>query len=203
MINVLMVIAAYLLGAIPFGFLIGKAKGIDVRKYGSGSIGTSNVARTLGKKAAILTLLGDGVKGLIPVLLARFFFESNVWVVVAVGIAAIVGHNWPVYLKFKGGKGVTTTYAAFLGIAWLPALLTILTWVVVSLLMKTSSFAALISCLVAPLFAYFLKAPLPVIVYTVVGLVMIYIRHTANIKRILAGTENRLDDKIEVEREDS
>jgi glycerol-3-phosphate acyltransferase PlsY len=200
--KILMVIFAYLLGAIPFGFLIGKAQGIDVRKYGSGSIGTSNVARTVGKQAAILTLLGDGLKGLICVLLARGLLESEAWIV-AVGIAAVIGHNWPIYLKFKGGKGVTTTYGAFLGLAWLPALVTIATWVLVTLLSKKSSVAALSASLCAPIFAYIFGASPLTIGFAVICLVMIYIRHTANIKRILAGTENLLSDKIDVEREDS
>lgn len=200
--NILLVIGAYLLGSIPSGFIIGKAKGIDVRKYGSGNIGTSNVARTLGKTAAIITLLGDGVKGLIPVLLARVLTGSDIWMVAA-GLAAIVGHNWPIYLKFKGGKGVTTTYGAYLGIAWLPAILTICSWILLALLTKKSSLAALSSSLCAPIFAYVFHAPSPVILFAVIGVVMIYIRHTANIKRLLAGTENRLVDKIEVERDDS
>ncbi|MBD3307477.1 glycerol-3-phosphate 1-O-acyltransferase PlsY [candidate division KSB3 bacterium] len=198
-----LIVGAYLVGAIPFGFLIGKSKGVDVRKYGSGSIGTSNVARTLGKQAAILTLLGDGLKGLIPVLLAKGLLEGNAWTVVATGLAAVAGHNWPVYLKFKGGKGVTTTYGAFLGIAWLPASLTILAWVLISALTKTSSLAALISSLTAPLFAYALGTPRPVIVFTAIAVVMIYLRHTTNIKRLLTGTENRLTDNIQVDQEDS
>ncbi len=203
MINIGLIIGAYLLGAIPFGFIIGKAKGIDVRKYGSGNTGTSNVARALGKKAAILTLLGDGLKGLIPVLIAKIFLESDLVWVTAVGLAAIVGHNWPVYLKFRGGKGVTTTYGVFLGLAWPPALLTIITWIVVSLLTRTSSVAALSSSLCAPLFAFLLHVPFPIIVFAVISVVMIYIRHTANIKRLLKRTENRLDDQIAVEQEDS
>ena len=198
--NVVLLILAYLLGAIPFGFLIGKAKGIDVRKYGSGSIGTSNVARTLGKKAAILTLLGDGLKGLVPVLFARFFIENEVWLV-AVALASIIGHNWPVYLKFKGGKGVTTTYGAFLGIAWIPALATIATWVVVTVLSKKSSIAALTSSVTAPLFAYLLGGSFPVVGFAMIGLVLIYLRHTENIRRILAGTENTLTKKIDVEQD--
>lgn len=200
--NIVMIILAYLLGSIPFGFVIGKLKGVDVRKYGSGNIGTSNVARTLGKKAAILTLLGDGLKGLILVLLAKVLLENEIWVV-AVGLAAIVGHNWSLYLKFKGGKGVTTTYGAYLGIAWQPALATILTWLGIVYFSKKSSIAALTSSVCAPVFAYFLTDSIPVRVFAVIGLVMIYIRHTANIKRILAGTENRLDAKIDVKQEDS
>ncbi len=201
--KIVVLLVSYLLGSIPFGFIIGKIKGIDVRKYGSGNIGTSNVGRILGKKAAIITLLGDGVKGLIAVLLARVLLDGDTsWLAVA-GIASIIGHNWTVFLKFKGGKGVTTTYGAFLGIAWLPALATILTWVLVTLTTKKSSVAALISAPCAPLFAYLFGAPLPAILFAVLTFIMIYARHTENIKRILSGTELSLTDKIETDKEDS
>jgi glycerol-3-phosphate acyltransferase PlsY len=192
-----LIVCAYLLGSLPFGFVIGKMKGVDIRKYGSGNIGTSNVARILGKKAAIATLLGDGLKGLIPVLLARILGLDEVWIV-AVGLAAIVGHNWSIYLKFKGGKGVTTTYGAYLGIAWLPGLLTIASWLIVTKITKKSSLAALSSSVLGPIFALVLGASRPVLIFAILGFVMIYARHTENIKRILAGTENTLTEKIEV-----
>ena len=204
MVNILIIlVVAYMLGSIPFGLIIGKMKGIDIRKYGSGNIGTSNVGRILGKKAAIATLLGDGLKGLLPVLLARVVIGGNPGMLTATGIAAIVGHNWPIWLKFRGGKGVTTSYGAFLGIAWLPALATILTWVVVTKLTTKSSVAALISSPCAPIFAWLFRQPLAFVLYGVVTFGMIYIRHVDNIKRILAGTESRLDDKVPVEEEAS
>jgi glycerol-3-phosphate acyltransferase PlsY len=206
--KIFVIIISYLLGAIPFGYILGKMKGIDVRKYGSGNIGTSNVARTLGKKAAILTLLGDGLKGLIAVLLARIVFHGSLLWIVAAGIAVVVGHCWTVFLKFKGGKGVTTTYGAFLGIAWPPALAVILTWVLVTLISKKSSVAALISAPCAPIFAYlsgFLLSgdPLPGTLFAAVSFVIIYIRHIENIKRILAGREHRLDEKIRTQKDKS
>jgi glycerol-3-phosphate acyltransferase PlsY len=211
-LNIVVLLISYLLGAIPFGLLIGKMKGIDVRQYGSGNIGTSNVARTLGKKAAIFTLLGDGLKGLIPVLFVRVVLPGDSDWMIAAGLAAIVGHNWPVYLKFKGGKGVTTTYGAFLGISWLPAILTILIWVLVSRQTKKASIAALISAPCAILFAALLWLspftalssgnPFPVLLFAVITFLMIYIRHIDNIKRLLAGTELRLDQKLPTEKEE-
>jgi len=205
-LNIFVLVVSYLLGSIPFGYLIGKMKGIDVRQYGSGNIGTSNVARTVGKKAAMLTLLGDGLKGLIPVLLARALLGGNVWAAAA-GLAAVIGHNWPVFLKFKGGKGVTTTYGAFLGIAWLPALVTILIWILVSRTTRKASIAALISAPCAPILAYLATllipgAQLPVILFAVITFILIYIRHVDNIKRLIAGTELRLDQKIPTDKEE-
>lgn len=194
-----LLIVAYLLGSIPFGLLVGKTRGIDIRKYGSGNIGTSNVARILGKKAAIATLLGDGLKGLLPVLLARLIVGDAAWWLSATGLAAIVGHNWPVWLKFQGGKGVTTTYGAFLGVAPLPALATILTWVVVTKTTNKSSLAAVVSAPAAPLCAWLFRTPAAVIAFAGIGCVMIYVRHISNIQRLIAGTESRLDDTIDVE----
>lgn len=196
-----LVLLAYLVGAIPFGLLIGKLRGIDIRKYGSGNIGTSNVARTLGKKAAIQTLLGDGLKGLLMVLLARVLFDEEPWIV-AVALAAIIGHNWSIYLKFKGGKGVTTTYGAYLGLAWLPALATIAVWLAMTKATNKASIAALISSLCAPIFALLFRVSTPVLVFSVLGLLMIYIRHIENIKRLLAGKENTLSKTQDVEQEE-
>jgi glycerol-3-phosphate acyltransferase PlsY len=202
--NIVLIILAYLLGSVPFGFVIAKTKGVDIRQYGSGNIGTSNVARVLGKKAAILTLLGDGLKGLLPVVLTKMFIDADGWII-AVGLATIIGHNWPIFLKFRGGKGVTTTYGAYLGIAWLPGLLTILSWMIVTAKTKKSSVAALASALCAPIFALLLNVAFPILLFAVLGMALIYIRHIDNIKRIIAGTENLLTDKIDVgqEKEDS
>jgi glycerol-3-phosphate acyltransferase PlsY len=128
---------------------------------------------------------------------------NNGWWLVATGIAAIAGHNWPVWLKFRGGKGVTTTYGAFLGIAWLPALATILTWVIVTRITNKSSLAALISSPAAPIFALLFRTPGSVIVFGIITFIMIYIRHISNIQRLLSGTESRLDDKIDVDQTES
>ncbi|PIE33626.1 acyl-phosphate glycerol 3-phosphate acyltransferase [candidate division KSB3 bacterium] len=200
--NIVCLIIAYILGSIPFGFVIGKTKGIDIRKYGSGNIGTSNVTRVLGKKAAILTLLGDGLKGLLPVLLARWVLDSDTWLV-ATGLAAIAGHNWSVFLNFRGGKGVTTTYGAYLGIAWLPGLLTIFSWVIVTVMTKKSSVAALLSAICAPILALVLGTSLPILMFAIIGAALIYVRHIDNIRRIVAGTENALTDKIEIEQDET
>jgi acyl phosphate:glycerol-3-phosphate acyltransferase len=193
----LILVVAYLLGSIPFGFLIGKRRGIDIRQYGSGNIGTSNVGRVLGKKAAILTLLGDGLKGVGAVLLAGLVIGEYSWSAAA-GLAAIIGHNWPVYLRFKGGKGVTTTYGAFLALSWLPGLATILTWVLVTWKTNKSSVAALVSAPCAVLFAGVFQIPQAGLGFAALTAGLIYLRHIDNIKRMLAGTETRLDDKIDI-----
>lgn len=199
--HIVFVVLAYLVGSIPFGLLIGKMQGIDIRKYGSGNIGTSNVARTLGKKAAIQTLLGDGLKGLVMVVLARALFTDERWIV-AVAVATVIGHNWSIYLRFKGGKGVTTTYGAYLGLAWLPALATIAAWLVITKATNKASIAALTSSLCASVFALLFGSSMPVLVFSVLGLLMIYIRHGENIKRLLAGKENTLSKTNDVEQEE-
>jgi len=130
--HVLLVAAAYLLGAIPFGLLIARLqKGIDIRDHGSGNIGTSNVLRTLGKRAALLTLVGDLMKGYLPVLVGSLLGVSQPWLVLA-GAAAVIGHNWPIYIRFRGGKGVATSFGAALGIMPAPAGLTLLVYLLVA-----------------------------------------------------------------------
>lgn len=193
--NVGMVAAAYFLGAIPFGYLIAKTKGVDIRQAGSGNIGATNVERVLGKTAGKITLLCDGLKGLLPVLLARAATQDERWLA-AVALATIIGHNWPVYLQFKGGKGVTTTYGSFLGLAWLPAAQTILIWVAVKKMTKTASIAALTSSACAPLFVIgFFHQPsrfqtgASALVFAVITAVLIYLRHIPNIQRLLANEE--------------
>ncbi len=191
---------AYLLGAVPFGLIIGRSRGVDIRTVGSKNIGATDVLRTVGKSWGILTLILDALKGLIPaalfpVLAARVFDLDTVNVMrVACGCAAVLGHNYPVYLKFKGGKGIATTAGALIGIAPLSLLCGIVTFAIV---FATSRMVALGSCcaaIVIPASAWLLGRDdgiLIPVVLTLLGILAIW-RHKANIKRILSGTENRI-----------
>lgn len=190
------ILASYLVGAIPFGLLFSRTiGGIDVRTVGSGNIGATNVLRAAGKKAAILTLLADCFKGLIPVLLALRLFD-DVWIPVLSGVAAVVGHNFPVYLKFKGGKGVATSFGVVLAIAPLTGLICLLAWAGAAALWKYSSLAALVSFALYPLMTFAFhgeskpRAFLSLFVFT-----MMYYRHRENIKRLLVGTEPKIGQK--------
>ncbi len=193
--------AAYLLGAVPFGFLIARARGIDIRTVGSGNIGATNVLRSVGKSWGILTLILDALKGLIPawlfpVLAASVFgdLETSDVMRVVCGCTAVIGHNYPVYLKFKGGKGVATTAGALIGIAPMALLCGIITFALffgVSRMVALGSIAAAIVIPVAAWLLYSGQGHLIPIVLTVLGVLAIW-RHRPNIKRILNGTENRI-----------
>ncbi len=185
--------AAYLLGSIPFGLLVSKFMGLgDVRKIGSGNIGATNVLRTGSKKAALLTLLLDGGKGAAAVLITRYYYGDTAAQVA--GLGAFLGHIFPLYLGFKGGKGVATFLGILLAIHPLTGLATCLTWLATALIFRISSLAALICALSAPLWLWVFGLNST----TGLGLllaVLIWLRHGTNIKRILAGTEPKIGKK--------
>jgi glycerol-3-phosphate acyltransferase PlsY len=186
-------LGAYLFGAIPFGLLFGKALGgVDVRAMGSGNIGATNVLRAAGKKAAILTLVADCLKGLFPVLLAATLFSGELISVLS-GVAAILGHNFPVYLRFKGGKGVATSFGVVLAVAPGIGLVCLIAWAATAVFWKYSSLSALIAFTLYPLVTFAvheeskLQGFLSLFVFG-----MIYYRHRENIKRLIAGTESKI-----------
>jgi glycerol-3-phosphate acyltransferase PlsY len=180
----------YLLGSIPFGLLLTRAAGLsDVRKIGSGNIGATNVLRTGSKKLAAATLLLDGAKGAVAVLLARHFAteEAALWA----GLAAVLGHLFPVWLTFRGGKGVATGYGVLLAASWPVGVIACAVWLLVAKLSKMSSAAALTSFALAPVVAWFVAGPgIALLALAVAALV--FLRHHANIARLLAGTEPRI-----------
>lgn len=189
-------VGSYLLGAVPFGLLFSKVLGdVDVRTVGSGNIGATNVLRAAGKKAAVLTLFADGLKGFLPVYLAGRLFDDPI-VQVASGVTAFLGHLFPLYLRFRGGKGVATGFGISLGMApWL-GFICLLTWLGAALLWKYSSLAALMAFAAYPLMVFSLRPDdrpqqfLALFLFT-----MIYYRHRENIKRLLSGDEPRIGKK--------
>lgn len=191
-----LVFGAYLIGSIPFGLLVSQVVGqVDIRQYGSGNIGTANVLRTVGKKAAALTLLGDLLKGFLPTL-ASLLLGGSELLVAGVGMATVVGHNWPIYLRFSGGKGVATTFGALLAMTPLPALLGLLVWCGVLLLSRYTSLAAMVASVCIPPVAYFSIGPGPYFTFSVLAALLIFIRHRDNIKRLSAGTEHRVGQSV-------
>jgi acyl phosphate:glycerol-3-phosphate acyltransferase len=182
----------YLLGSIPFGLLITRAAGLgDVRKIGSGNIGATNVLRTGSKGLAALTLVLDALKGTVAVLIAGWFSpELGLYA----GLAAFLGHIFPAWLNFRGGKGVATYLGVLAGLHWPTALAFAAVWLGVAFLTRFSSLAALIAALVVPVFLYFLgyggAAALFVIMTAIV-----YYKHRANISRLMAGSEARIGAK--------
>jgi glycerol-3-phosphate acyltransferase PlsY len=187
--------AAYLVGAIPFGLVMSRLFGLgDIRQIGSGNIGATNVLRTGNKIAAALTLLLDSGKGLLVVIIARYLSEDEYSVAIA-GLFSIVGHCYPVWLGFRGGKGVATGLGVFLGFDPLIGALICLIWLAVAFIFRFSSLAAMISYISAPLlFALVSPAPLPVIMVISAGSMSILAvwRHRSNIMRLLSGAEPRI-----------
>ena len=204
----LAIIAAYLLGSIPFGLLITKAHGKDLRSIGSGNIGATNVSRALGRKWAYVCFVLDVLKGLTPMLATMFIANPDsfltLWLWLAVGCAAILGHIFPIYVKFKGGKGVATSFGVALGL-WPYYTICVLfaagVWVVVVLIWRYVSLASIAASVTFPLVLFTatilmpgweLGSLWPVLITAVAIPVMVIIRHRENIKRLRAGTESKI-----------
>jgi acyl phosphate:glycerol-3-phosphate acyltransferase len=209
------IIASYLIGSIPFGLIITAAHGKDLRKIGSGNIGATNVARALGKKWAYVCFVLDLLKGLLPMLLIQPLAEAYpgqsqteyvtlMFLWLAVGCAAIIGHIFPIYLKFKGGKGVATSFGVALGI-WpyftISALFAVCIWLVVVLIWRYVSLASIIASIAFPVFllsaivfnqSWQFTALWPLVIASIAIPLMVIIRHRENIKRLLAGTEHQI-----------
>ena len=187
--SVLALVAGYLCGSVPFGLLLTRAAGLgDVRAIGSGNIGATNVLRTGNKGLAAATLVLDALKGTVPALLALHY--GPVAGAVA-GFGAFLGHIYPVWLGFKGGKGAATYLGVLIGLAWKVALLFAAVWLVMALLFRYSSLSALVACVVVPVALYLLGQPAFALAFLVMS-ALIFHKHRANIERLMAGTESRI-----------
>ncbi|KJJ21075.1 MULTISPECIES: glycerol-3-phosphate 1-O-acyltransferase PlsY [unclassified Neisseria] len=201
MFNVSAVIAAYLIGSLSFAVIVSKYYGMDdPRTYGSGNPGATNVLRSGKKKAAALTLLGDALKGLVAVILARCLQDAlnlSDIAIAAVAVAALVGHMWPLFFGFKGGKGVATALGVLLALSPATALVCAVIWLVMAFGFKVSSLAALAATVAAPLVAFWLM-PYPSWAWaTVVIAVLVLYRHKSNIQNLLQGKEGKIGDKAD------
>jgi glycerol-3-phosphate acyltransferase PlsY len=191
-------IGGYLLGSIPFGVLVMRAAGAgDPRAIGSGNIGATNVLRSGRRDLALLTLLGDGGKGALAVLAAWLVTrgrddQAQALLTSLAGGAAFIGHLFPVWLGFKGGKGVATFFGTLLAAAWPVGVLAGATWLVMAAVFRISSLAALTAAVLAPVYVFVLHRPHPVAVLAVVMAALIYLRHAPNIRRLLKGEEPRI-----------
>ncbi|MFN7139798.1 MAG: glycerol-3-phosphate 1-O-acyltransferase PlsY [Limisphaerales bacterium] len=199
-------IAAYLLGSIPTGYLVAKAKGIDIRSVGSGNIGATNVFRILGKKAGIFVLTVDALKGfvaawLLPIIAVRFHPDAETsaalfeWLRIVAGISAILGHNYTCWLNFKGGKGIATSAGVLIALFPQAFVVCLVVWIVVFLVSKYVSLASILAAACLPFAAWFFQSSTRMIVVAVLmGGLAIY-KHKANIQRLMNGTENRFGKK--------
>lgn len=190
--RVLGLVVVYLIGSIPVGFLISRmAGGVDIRGQGSGSIGATNVLRTMGPAPAIATLLGDVLKGYLAVRVAEVFGPQPGWGA-AGAVLAIVGNCWPIFLRFKGGKGVATGLGAFLALAPKAIVPAFVAWLVLAVAFRYVSLASIVGCVVMALSVWLLGYPHVYVAAAACAAVLIVWRHHANVKRLLSGTESRL-----------
>ena len=197
-----MIAVSYLLGAIPTGFIIGKLiKKIDIREFGSGNVGAANAFRVLGVIPGIITLIIDIAKGLICAgIIASFFHRGhpaqfyNLFQIIA-GISAIVGHNWTVFLDFKGGKGVATSAGVFLAISPIAILLCAAVWGICALLTRYVSLSSMIAAISLPIFIGVFNFRVWNLVFGIIAAAFVVIRHKGNIERLLHGTENKIGKK--------
>lgn len=192
MTDVLLILGGYLFGSISAAIVVCRLMGLpDPRSQGSRNPGTTNVLRIGGKKAAILTLAGDMLKGLVPVLIARSLLASPE-IQAATALAAFLGHLYPVFFGFQGGKGVATALGVFFGLHWLTGLAVAGIWIVMALLFRISSLSALTAMLLAPLVFWYLKPEMAYVYVTVIITVMLFWRHRTNIRDLLSGREGKI-----------
>jgi glycerol-3-phosphate acyltransferase PlsY len=209
----MLLIAAFIIGSIPTGLVLAATKGIDLRKVGSGNIGATNVLRAMGKEAALMTLVGDMAKGFIPVLAARYFFPdtgiqfsslasmpfqiSNTHTAFegAIGLAAILGHNFSIFLKFKGGKGVATSLGVALALSPHAALLAATIWLLTFRYSGYSSLSALVAFGAFPFCISMIDNSAEKIVVACIIAILIFISHRANIQRLITGSESKFTRK--------
>lgn len=192
MLGILIVLFSYLLGSITFGELIAKIKGINLRRIGSGNVGATNVSRALGKKYGFVVFLLDMLKGFIPTILAiKLFGLNSLWVTLT-GIGAVLGHMYPLFFSFKGGKGVATSFGVLLAVSPKVALLSFLVWLLVVFLTRYVSLASITASVSAVFFLLVGEAsPNICLMAFTIALLVIY-KHRDNISRLLAGTEHRI-----------
>ncbi len=188
----LLLLGSYILGAIPTGYIITKlVKKVDVREYGSGNIGATNVYRVLGIKWALVVVLLDILKGVIPILAGMAVLESEI-LIILLGIVAIMGHNWTIFLGFKGGRGVATAGGVIFTLMPLPSFIGLIIWLTVVWVSRYVSLGSLAIAIVVPFLVFFLEDSMTYTYFTIVMALFVIIQHRENIKRLLEGNENRI-----------
>jgi glycerol-3-phosphate acyltransferase PlsY len=191
---VILIVLAYVLGSVPSGYVLGKLAGVDVRNVGSGNIGAANVARAVGKWQGALTLVGDATKGFLPVLIA-VQLELEPLVIAFTAVAAFLGHLYPLFLKFQGGKGVATALGALLAIAPVATLVLLALFALVAFFSRIVSLSAMAAAVAAPLVLWLFSQPPAIVGMSFFHAAMIVLRHHGNIERLRAGTEPRFGER--------
>jgi acyl phosphate:glycerol-3-phosphate acyltransferase len=206
--KILVAIIAYLFGAFPTGYIIYKIKkNGDIRDAGSGNVGGTNVTRTVGIKEGVITIIVDILKGFLPLLAVFYIFKADALLAAIVAVAAVLGHIFPVYLKFRGGKGIATSFGAIVGMCafgfsgnslWLrllPIFLILVTWAIVFAASRIVSLSSLAAAIATPLSFYFSKHPMPIVIAAICLFVLTFIAHRDNIIRLIRKEEKKLKGK--------
>ena len=198
---VLIIISCYLLGSIPFGYIVGKLfKKVDIRELGSGNIGATNVFRILGPSLASLVLLGDVGKGILSIYLVRFLNIDNLLILTIAGLAVICGHDWSLFLGFKGGKGIATTFGVVFGLNPTISILALIIWGVVVITTRYVSLSSIFAVISIFIFSILFKQPYEYIIFSAMIMILGIFKHKENIKRLKSKKERKIGEKIEIEK---
>jgi glycerol-3-phosphate acyltransferase PlsY len=196
---VLVIIGCYLLGSIPFGYIVGKLfKKVDIREFGSGNIGATNAFRILGPSLASLVLLGDVGKGILSIYLVRFLNIDNLLILTIVGLAVICGHDWSLFLGFKGGKGIATTFGVVFALNPLISVLALAVWGIIAITTRYVSLASVSAVISIFIFTILFKQPYEYIIFSAIILVLGIFNHKDNIKRLRSKKERKIGEKIKI-----
>ncbi len=197
---VLIITSCYLLGSIPFGYIVGKLfKKIDIRELGSGNIGTANAFRILGPSLASLVLIGDIGKGIFSIYLVQYFNIDNYLIITIAGLAVICGHDWSLFLGFKGGKGIATTFGVVFALNPTISILAVIIWVVVLITTKYVSLSSILAVISILVFMLLFKQPYEYIVFSAIILILSIFKHKENIERLKSRKERKIGEKSKID----
>jgi len=198
--SVLVIMGCYLLGSIPFGYIVGKVfKKVDIREFGSGNIGATNVLRILGPSLASFSVIGDIGKGILSIYLVRFFNIDNLLIFTIAGLAVICGHDWSLFLGFKGGKGIATTLGVVLALNPIIAILAVIVWGIVIILTRYASLSSIFAVISILVFTILLKQPYEYIMFSTIVMILGIFKHKDNIERLKSKKERKIGEKIKID----
>ncbi len=198
---VLIITICYLLGSIPFGYIMGKLfKKVDIREFGSGNIGASNALRTLGPLLASLVIIGDVGKGILSIYLVKYLNIDSSLILTIAGLAVICGHDWSLFLGFKGGKGIATTFGVVLALNPTISILAVTVWGVVLITSKYASLSSICALISILIFTILFKQPYEYIVFSAIILIIGIFKHKGNIKRLKSKKERKIGEKVEIKK---
>jgi len=198
---ILVILISYILGSIPFGYIVSKlVKKIDIRDYGSGNIGATNTLRILGPFMASIVLIGDIGKGYFSIYLSRLISQDSIFILTMAGLAVICGHDWSLFLKFKGGKGVATTFGVILALNPMISILAAIVWGMVIINTRYASLSSISAVISIMIFTILFKQPYEYIIFSMIILILTIFRHKENIKRLKLGNESKIGEKIRIKK---